>query len=109
MADTTIDKVLAIAPHLATLDSSTIQMLIDDAIFELEGTALADNEKAQRYLVAHYGTITIRRPSDEKIAGEIDVSYESNQKDFGTSITRYGQEFDRISKSVNGITFRLFS
>lgn len=109
MADTTTDRVLAIAPHLSELDNSTVQILIDDAVENLEGTALADDERAQRYLAAHYGSIIIRRTSREEISGEIKVQYEEFSNGSGLKSTAYGQEFLEMSKSKNGLEFRLFS
>jgi len=105
MADTTVDNVLAIAPHLSSLDDSTIDLYIEDAIEELKGTSLADNERAQRYLAAHYGTINVRRATSEEIKNELSVDYE----DSGDYSTKYKQEFERLVSNANGIDFRLFS
>lgn len=109
MANTTVDKVLAIAPHLSDLDTDTIQLFIDDAIDILEDTALDGDERAQRYLAAHYGSLTVRRTSVEKVE-DIRVEYESSSADAeGYKTTAYGQEFLEMSKSKNGVDFRLFS
>ena len=109
MADTTVDKVLAIAPHFSGLESSTIQLFIDDAIEVLKDTALEDSERAQRYLAAHFGSLTVRRTSTEKVES-IKVEYKSSTFSVeGYKSTAYGQEFLEMSKSTNGIDFRLFS
>ena len=109
MADTTVDKVLAIAPHLSELDESTIQLFVDDAIEMLEGTGLEGDERAQRYLAAHYGSLTVRRTSVEKLE-QVRVEYESSSSEGeGLKSTAYGQEFLEMSKDKNGLQFRLFS
>ncbi len=110
MASTTSEKVLAIAPHLKVLDDTTIEMYIEDAASELSGSALEGDERAERYLAAHYGSITVEKTTREEIAGEIKVDYQEVDSSFeGLKSTRYGQEFLRISKDKNGIKFRLFS
>jgi len=109
MADTTVDKVLAIAPHLEELPTETMEMYIDDAIEELSGTSLADSEKAQRYLAAHFGTLNVRRPVSEKVEN-ISVDYaEGTAEDVGLNLTTYGREYARIIGNEKGLNFRLFS
>lgn len=107
MADTTVENVLAIAGHLEGLDNSTIQLFIDDAIDELSDTELADNERAQRYLAAHYGTLRVRRAESEDISGAVKVTYNTPDGE-GLKSTVYGEEVERIMKR-NNVSFRLFS
>lgn len=96
MANTTASKVKAIARHLNDLDDSTIEMYIEDAQNELKETALEDNEKAQRYLAAHFGTIDIRRTKNEKIES-LNKSYSSLEDKEGLKNTKYGQEVIRLA------------
>jgi len=110
MADTTVDRVLAIAPHLEELPSDTVQMYIDDAIGELSGTSLADDERAQRYLAAHYGTLNVRRSTSEKVENvQVDYDRGGNAEDVGLNLTTYGREYARIISNEKGLNFRLFS
>lgn len=109
MADTTVEKVLAIAPHLGDLPESTVQMYIDDAIEELSSTSLADSERAQRYLAAHLGTLNVRRATSEKV-GDIKVDYPEGSADaVGLNLTSYGREYARLLGNEKGLNFRLFS
>lgn len=107
MAETTEEKVLAIASHLKDLDSTTIQMYIDDANDELSGTVLAGNERVERYLAAHFGTLNVRRAERESVEN-ISVSYNTLDGE-GLERTEYGQEVKRLFNKEAGPTFRLFS
>lgn len=109
MNKTTVERVVAIAPHLVDLESTTVDIYIEDAVNELKGTSLADNEKAQRYLAAHLGSLNIRRATSEKVES-VSVSYDNSTGDgLGLNSTEYGQEFARIVSNEKGLNFRLFS
>lgn len=108
MADTTPEKVKAIAQHLEALDDSTIDIYIEDAQDELENTALEGNERAQRYLAAHYGTLNIRRVDSESVEN-VSTSYESMDTGEGLESTVYGQEFLRIARKENEYVLGLYS
>ncbi|WP_026702858.1 DUF4054 domain-containing protein [Salibacterium aidingense] len=109
MAKTSPEKVQSIAQHLNSLDSSTIQMYIDDAALEVEEHSVPAKyvEKMERYLAAHFATIDYRRPETETI-GDLSTSYKSPREQTsgsGLGITEYGQEFQRIRQKAKG--FRL--
>jgi len=108
MATTTKEKVLAIAPHLEDMSDTGLDMIIEDAAGELAGTELEGNERAERYLAAHFGTLSIRRAKSEKVEN-VSVTYEQGSKADGYEGTAYGQEFLRIAQSESGPTFMVFS
>ncbi|MBH0230061.1 DUF4054 domain-containing protein [Halobacillus yeomjeoni] len=69
MADTTPEKVRAIAKHLKKVEETTLQMYIDDAKLEIERHKVAAKyyDKLQRYLAAHFAALDYRRPETQKI------------------------------------------
>lgn len=105
MADTTVDKVKAIAKHLKNLSDEDIQMYIDDAILEVKEYRIADKykERLQRYLAAHLASLDIRREESRSFEGA-SVTYstsESSGKELDS--TSYGQEFKRLLRKAQGL------
>lgn len=113
MADTTIDKVRAIADHLDTLDDEQIQIYIDDAKLELSeyGYDSKYEEKLQRYFAAHLATLQVRRPQKESIS-DMSVTYGSTRSaDESTNfeMTKYGKELKRLLSKDAGPNLVLYS
>ena len=112
MANTTVGKVREIAPHLSVLSDSTIEMLIEDARLELAGYQYDGmyQEKLERYLTAHLGTLSVPRVTSEQMDDlRKDYGQEASVFDKGLSRTVYGQEVLRILKKGKGPAFRVFS
>lgn len=109
MADTTPQKIRAIASHLDHLSDDTLQIYIDDAQDELSTLDIPTNleEKTQRYLAIHYATIDNRRPTSEKL-GPASKSYKELDGD-GLGLTEYGREVKRILDRYSGPSIMLFS
>ena len=58
MADTTWIRVIAIAPELATVTTQARELMLEDAIAEITEDVWGDfEERAQRNLIAHWGTL----------------------------------------------------
>ncbi|MDQ0299643.1 hypothetical protein J2S78_002063 [Salibacterium salarium] len=109
MAETSVERVKAIAQHLKSLEFETIEMYIEDAALEVEAYSVSKKhvEKLERYLAAHFATIDYRRPETETI-GDLSTSYKAPREQSsgaGLGITEYGQEFKRILQKSKG--FRL--
>ncbi|MGY4689341.1 DUF4054 domain-containing protein [Salibacterium sp. K-3] len=107
MADTTVDNVKAIASHLKSLSDSDIQMYIDDAKMEVDELGVAEkyHERLQRYLVAHYASLNIRRPEARSFEGA-SVSYKGPRETTygsGMNMTEYGQEYQRLLRKAQGL------
>ncbi|SFP18591.1 DUF4054 domain-containing protein [Salibacterium halotolerans] len=105
MADTTADRVKAIASHLKGLNDSDIQMYIDDAKEELDRYSIKDEhkERLQRYLAAHLASLNQRRADSHSISGRISVSYSPSDKGSGLDSTEYGQEYKRLLRRATGL------
>ncbi|TMV49366.1 DUF4054 domain-containing protein [Paenibacillus mesophilus] len=102
MADTTIERVRAIAGHLRKLPDSTIEIYIEDAKEEVTRYRVPGDreEKLQRYLAAHLGTLQNPRPTDQKVK-DLSLSYNrANGK--GLEATEYGQEYKRLLRQACG-------
>lgn len=101
MADTTVSNVRAIAGHLNTLPDSTIQMYIDDAKLEMQNLSYAPQyeEKIQRYLAAHFGTLQNPKAKSESVDGLGSQTFSdvTSGKE-GLKSTEYGQEVLRLLK-----------
>lgn len=109
MADTTPEKIKAIASHLSSMEDSTLEIYIQDAKDELSTLDIPTNleEKTQRYLAAHYATLDKRRPTSEKL-GPASQSYKELDGD-GLGLTEYGREVKRILDRYSGPSIMLFS
>ncbi len=96
MTDTTVERVRAIASHLADLTDAAVEMFIEDAQNELTDYEYdeTDEEKLQRYLAAHFATISERRANSYSV-GDISVSYNATSQE-GLMSTDFGQEFLRV-------------
>jgi acylphosphatase len=103
MADTTVERVRAIAGHLRNLPDSTIEIYIEDAKEEVGRFSLpADREeKLQRYLAAHLGTLQNPRPTDQKVK-DLSLSY-NRASGTGLDATEYGQEYKRLLRQASGM------
>lgn len=107
MALTNKEKLVAIASHLDGLSDEVLELYLSDAEAELSETSLAGNERAIRYMAAHFATLNVRRASTEQI-DDLRVSYETAEGQ-GLQSTKYGQELERMMKEESGSVFRLFS
>ena len=113
MASTTRDNVILIAPELCGVPEPLFALILADVAVEV-GTIFGRNqEKAQRYLAAHYLTLSnpgnvSRDPSvvgaiSQKKTGEESVSY--GQPGFLTKSgsrydsTSYGRVFESMKRS----------
>ena len=111
MADTTVDRIKAIAEHLKDLPDSTIEIYIEDAKSDISDYNLDDDaeERAMRYLTAHLATINRRRAQSEQIKGQLSVDYGSqgSVKDSGLDTTQYGQRYKEIlrKEASGGLLF----
>lgn len=106
MADSTPQKVRAIAKHLNKVEEETLQMYIGDAKLELEKHKVHTKfqEKLQRYLAAHFATLDYRRPETQKI-GDLQTSYKAPDEtttSHGITGTEYGNEYERLLKIALG-------
>lgn len=124
MADTTIEKVLIMAPELtATLTPDVFELYLSDAKLELEKYKLPEgkDEKAQRLLIAHYMTTSKISSSafvtggggiiTKKKLGPLEISYSSssNTSTSSSDTTRWLDELNRLLKGITRGTFELFS
>ena len=113
MASTTRDKVKLIAPELCGISDALFSLVLADVVVEV-GTVFGRNqEKAQRYLAAHYLTLSnpgnvSRDPNvvgaiSEKKTGDESVSY--GKPGFLTKSgsrydsTSYGRVFESLKRS----------
>ncbi|MBU8908509.1 DUF4054 domain-containing protein [Desertibacillus haloalkaliphilus] len=106
--DTTVDRVRAIAKHLAKLPDATIEMYIEDAIDEVEKQKVRNGktkERLQRNLAAHFASLNVRRTTSHSIH-DMNSSFNVPQGDDLKS-TEYGQEYLRLLKQTNGGLLRL--
>lgn len=103
MADTTVGRVRAIAGHLRKLPDSTIELYIEDAKEEVAklGVSSDREERMQRYLAAHFGTLQNPRPTDQRVK-DLSLSYNRASGD-GLDATEYGQEYKRLLGQTSGI------
>ena len=107
MPETTADRVKKIASHLGDAEEDVLEMHIEDAGEELAGTALEGNERAERYLAAHFATLNQRRAA-RKTVGDVTLQYDE-QTGTGLEATEYGQEVQRMFKNKQGPGFGLLS
>jgi|AntRauTorcE11897_2_1112592.scaffolds.fasta_scaffold04872_3 hypothetical protein len=113
MADTTVERVRAIASHLEALENSQIEIYISDAKLDLDDIGFDSKyeEKLQRYLTAHLATIDVPRAISEKTE-DFQVKYQGapavSNKNF-LETTKYGQEVLRTLKKNGGPSLVLFS
>lgn len=108
MANTTPEKVKAIAKHLKKLAPEVLEMYISDAQLELGRYRVAEKyeERLQRYLSAHLATLDSRRPDNYSV-GEISAGFSSGVKGLGLDSTEYGQEFKRQLRKAMGFMVKI--
>lgn len=122
MGDTTRDKVLLIAPELATVNQESFDLILADVALEVTASIYKSRqEQAQRYLAAHYltasgasqsfaGGAATAGPLTQKKVGEVSESYANvgiaNATRYDT--TSYGRTFIQIRKQVL-VQFRTFT
>lgn len=97
MAKTTPERVRAIAKHLVALSDDELNVVIDDAFMEVQTHKVkeANDERLNRYLAAHLGSLNVRQSSSEKVA-DLSMTYESHFSGKGLELTPYGQEYKRL-------------
>lgn len=110
MASTTRDKVILIAPELCAVSDPLFSLILTDVAIEV-GTIFGRNqEKAQRYLAAHYLTLSnpgvasrnpnVVGPISQMKTGDESVSYSSDIKDpTRYDTTSYGRVFESLKRS----------
>ncbi|TDX48279.1 DUF4054 domain-containing protein [Orenia marismortui] len=110
MALTTVAKVRGIASNLSSLEDSTIEMYIDDAVLELEDFRYDEKyqEKLERYMAAHLGTLDKPKPTD-KMLGPMRNMYPNRTGQEELKLTEYGKEVLRILRKCNGPAMVVFS
>lgn len=108
MSDTTKENVLAIAPELKSqIQLATFNMILADVASEVGSIFGDQQEKAQRYLAAHYLTILSQedptkadvkseRLRDEQVVYNVSSGKDSTQFD----LTTYGKMYKSIRKSA---------
>lgn len=110
MADTTRTNVVIIAPELGNISKPLFDLVLADVAVEV-GTVFGRNqEKAQRYLAAHY--LTLSNPDnvsrDPNVVGSISqlktgeesISYGDGIKDpTRYDTTSYGRVFESLKRS----------
>ncbi len=103
MANTTSQKVILIAPELKDADPNLIKLILDDVADEV-GTSFGKfQEKAQRYLAAHYLTLSGIKSSNvtgaikSQRTSEVAVTY--GDEVYGKTrfdTTKYGKQYISI-------------
>jgi len=107
MADTTWPRILAIAPELEVLPSATKDIILEDVIDCVTEDAWGTcEEKAQRFLAAHMGTMyrekikNVAGAISSKSVGGVSVSYSASSLRDGSryDTTLYGQQYMSLRK-----------
>ncbi|WP_100523416.1 DUF4054 domain-containing protein [Mycobacteroides abscessus] len=110
MAKTTPARVRAIAKHLVTLSDEELDVVIDDALMEVQDHKVkeAHEERLTRYLAAHLASLNIRQATLEKVA-DLQKGYNSNDLAVGKGLelTPYGQEYKRLLVQYSRPKFNL--
>lgn len=105
MADTTAQRVKAIASNLRSMSDETIHIYIEDAKIEMQSMKykLELEEKVMRYLAAHFGTLDAPKAVSEKVDGLGSQAFSDTTADKkGLYATPYGQEVARLLKKSHG-------
>jgi hypothetical protein len=113
MGDTTRDNVIAIAPELASVSQEAFDLVLADVKVEAPASIYKSRtEQAQRYLAAHYLTISGASPSfagsgtsgplTKKKVGEVEESYGNVSIKDATryDTTSYGKVFKMVRDQV---------
>jgi len=106
MAATTRENIIAIAPNLVSVAIATFDLVIADVALEvLSADYGTQQERGQRYLAAHFLTLTQRKGSGavtwDKV-GEVEKRFQNLATGGESTLgeTSYGVEFMRIRDSV---------
>jgi len=108
MANTTQDNVLAIAAELDNISPDAWTLILSDVANEISSSIYGSKqERAQRYLAAHYLTLIAASSKQAaglvsaESAGQVSVSYaQVNYRDRNRyDETSYGQIFNQIRRS----------
>ncbi|MEK3645827.1 DUF4054 domain-containing protein [Aeribacillus sp. FSL M8-0235] len=103
MAVTTPERVRSIAKHLSALTDDELQIIIDDAYQEVKSLGIQEEyeERLNRYLAAHLGSLNIRQTQSESVGPmRKDYSTQSINNNTGLSATPYGQEYERLKNRL---------
>ena len=112
MGNTTKEKVILIAPELSSVVDELFTLILADVALEVSSASYgAKQEVAQRYLAAHYLTLSVGSAEGSASAGsikkekvgEVEIEYSDSLKDILSSIkasrfdeTKYGRTFVSI-------------
>lgn len=116
MGNTTKVNVKLIAPELSTVTDELFDLILADVALEVSSASFgAKQEQAQRYLAAHYLTISVGSAESsassgsvkkEKV-GEVEIEYSDSLKDILSSIkasrfdeTKYGRQFESVKRTA---------
>lgn len=124
MGNTTKEKVILIAPELLSVTDELFNLILADVALEVSSASFgAKQEQAQRYLAAHYLTISTGSASSSSSAGsikkekvgEVEIEYSDSLKDILSSIkasrfdeTKYGRQFESV-KGTAILSFQVFT
>lgn len=116
MSNTTKENVILIAPELSVVSNELFTLILADVALEVSSASFgAKQEQAQRYLAAHYLTISTGSASSSASAGsvkkekvgEVEVEYSDSLKDILSSIkasrfdeTKYGRQFESVKRTA---------
>ena len=116
MGNTTKANVKLIAPELASVADDLFDLVLADVALEVSSAGFgAKQEVAQRYLAAHYLTISVGTAETSASAGsvkkekvgEVEIEYSDSLKDILTSIkasrfdeTKYGRQFESVKRTA---------
>lgn len=117
MSDTTWERIEVEAPQLSSLSQAQKDIILEDVILQIPESVWGDaEERAQRYLGAHYGSLMQSSsgnnsgPVTSKSVGSVSISYGStNQKDGNRyDETVYGRKYILLRKATLGDNFRVY-
>lgn len=92
----TPEKLKSFAP-LGKIPDATLQIYIDDAALEVARFKIsgANREKLQRYLAAHYASVSHPRPASRRVS-DVSVTYSQGPVREDLDATEYGREYKRL-------------
>lgn len=97
MADTTLERIRATAPHLTAVSEGTLTLLMEDAALEVSKLNAPEDyqEKLVRYLTVHLASVERKTVVKEKLEG-LEKQYAPNEGAAGLASTVYGMEYQRM-------------
>ena len=103
MADTTMDRVLAIAPELEAVKAEAWELVLSDVAGQVGANWGQKQEVGQRYLAAHRLTLILRNEKGAAVTaertGDVSTNYAAPGVD-DYSETVYGREFQRLRRGT---------